>query len=353
MVIFSRARLLGLIALPTLACHGSVQHPDDASDAGHMATEQPSTGAGDAAVSAQDGGHDGGAAAMGDGGGDVTAPGDAGNASDASEPATRVPGCSKPHQSGRQMLSFDVGGVKREVLIYVPQGYTGESPLPLTFNLHGSTGNPAGQQDYSGIEPLADQKGFIVAAMAGYGGLWNVARNPDRPDDVAFAEVILDWAEQNLCIDPQRVFSTGFSGGARTSSRLACALPGRIRAIAPIAGVRHDPPCDVSGVPVLTVHGTGDQTNFYNGCNASDTACSRNGEWVESVEAAVSDWRGANGCADGAQVEQLSDKIERQTWSQCTSGAPVVFYKVRDGAHVWPLLPNTTEVVLDFFLAQP
>lgn len=278
---------------------------------------------------------------------------DAGVQRDASSPPPLVPGCGKPRASGRETLRFDVAGVTREVVIYVPNGYAGDRPLPLTFNLHGSGGNPAGQLDYSGIQPLADARGFIVAALAGHQGRWNVARKPELPDDVAFAEVVLDWASENLCIDPGRVFSTGFSGGARTSSRLACAMPGRIRAIAPIAGVRHDPPCEVNGIPVLTVHGTADGTNFYAGCGATDTGCSRNGEWVEGVEAAVGDWRASNGCAESPRVEPLSDRVERRTWTHCTSGADVVFYRVVDGAHVWELLPNTTEVVLDFFLAQP
>jgi polyhydroxybutyrate depolymerase len=342
-----------MIALPTLGCHSDTKPSEYPSDAGHhMDGQEPTTGSGDGGHAAHDGGQHDGGASLRDASTNDAAAQDAQVASDASGPARLVPGCSKDHATGRETLKFDVDGAEREVLIYVPQGYTGRTPLPLTFNLHGSGGDPAGHQDYTGIEPLADQKGFIVAAIAGYNHVWNVARSPDRPDDVKFAEVILDWAEQNLCMDPARVYSTGFSGGARTSSRFACALPERIRAIAPVAGVRNDPPCDASGIPLLTIHGTGDQTNFYNGCNANDTGCSRNGEWVESVDAAISDWRHANGCTDNVQLEQVSDKVERQTWSECSSGAPVVFYKVSDGAHVWQLLPNTTEVVLDFFLAH-
>jgi polyhydroxybutyrate depolymerase len=170
---------------------------------------------------------------------------------------------------------------------------------------------------------------------------------------VAFAEVVLDWAEENLCIDPARVFSTGYSGGARTSSRFACALPQRIRAIAPVAGVRHDPPCDVSGMPVLTLHGTADGTNLYDGCDPADTACSRNGEWVEGVEAAIGDWRAANGCAEAPRVEPITGEVERRTWSDCRSGADVIFYRVAGGTHTWQLVPNTSELILDFFLAQP
>lgn len=272
---------------------------------------------------------------------------------DAAMPEPLAPGCGKAFASGRHMQSFEIDGVTRQVLFYIPQGYTAETPLPMTFNLHGSGGNPADFQNHTGIEPVADQKGFIVAAIAAYEGRWNVARSPDRPDDVKLAEAAIDWATENLCIDPKRVFSTGYSGGGRTSSRFACALQHRIRAIAPIAGVRHDPPCDVSDMPVLTMHGTGDDVNFYNGCDPNNSGCHRNGEWVESVEAAISDWRQSNGCTDNVHHEQLNDKVELFTWSECNGTAQVVFYKVRDGGHIWHLVGNTTEVVLDFFLAQP
>jgi polyhydroxybutyrate depolymerase len=257
--------------------------------------------------------------------------------------------CNKPFTAGRHTQEFTIDGVTRSTLFYVPQGYDGTSPIPLVFNLHGTSGTPEGQNDATGIEAFADERGFVVASMAGYLNRWNVARDPAQPDDVELAEASIDWAAENLCLDQARVYSTGFSGGARMSSRLACAIPDRIAAIGPVAGLRNDPPCDVSGVPVLTLHGTGDGTNFYDGCPEADTTCSRNGEWVENVENAVADWVQANGCNASPTLDEVSAGVERQTYADCTSGAPVIFYKVTDGAHVWELLPNTTEVVLDFF----
>ena len=43
--------------------------------------------------------------------------------------------------------------------------------------------------------------------------------------------------ERSLCIDPDRVYSTGISNGAMLSTLLACRLPGKLAAIAPVAGV--------------------------------------------------------------------------------------------------------------------
>jgi poly(3-hydroxybutyrate) depolymerase len=103
---------------------------------------------------------------------------------------------------------------------------------------------------------------------------------------------------------------------------------------------------------VLTLHGTSDGTNFYNGCPAGDTVCSRNGEWVESVESALADFRVTNGCGGEPELEMLEDGVEHRSWKTCTSGTEIEFYKVPDGQHVWWLLPETTDIVTDFLLAH-
>lgn len=47
------------------------------------------------------------------------------------------------------------------------------------------------------------------------------------------------------CVDDDRVFATGYSGGGRMSSALACELSDTIAAIAPVAGLRAGRPSPV------------------------------------------------------------------------------------------------------------
>jgi len=266
--------------------------------------------------------------------------------------STGLVSCDRPYETGRHELEFDVAGTMRRLILYVPSSYDGETPLPLVFNLHPTTTNPEFQLIYTGMEELADERGFFIAAIAAIDGVWNVPDDPELPSEAEFAKTVLDFASESLCLDTARVYATGFSGGARTSSLFACALPERIRAIAPVGGLRHDPPCDVSGTSVLSVHGTSDDTNFYDGCAVDDTDCNRDGEWVEGVESALSDWVSANGCADAPATTVMAPDVERRSWSTCTSGADVEFYRVEGGAHEWPLLENTTQVVVDFLLSH-
>jgi len=304
---------------------------------GDTSTVTDTEARGDAIVATRDGG--------------IGGPDDAGDNQEAAslEPAI----CQRPHASGRHDLTLNVEGTDRRAIIYVPQGYDGTTRLPLVFNLHPSSGAPEGQLTETGMESQADTRQFFIVALAGYNNLWNVLRRPDLPDDVDFANAVLEWTEANLCTDVARVYSTGFSGGARTSSLLGCALPSRFSAIAPVAGIRNDPPCDATGVNVLALHGTGDNVNFYAGCPVNDTGCSRNGEWGESVEQALGDFRVLNGCRAEPSVEVLPAGTEHHTWSGCKTGATVEFYRVPDGQHTWGLLgAETTTVVLDFLLSH-
>ena len=55
-------------------------------------------------------------------------------------------------------------------------------------------------------------------------------------EDVAFYHAMLDRFSAELCIDQNRIFSTGFSFGAMFSFTLACTQNSMMRAIAPQAG---------------------------------------------------------------------------------------------------------------------
>jgi polyhydroxybutyrate depolymerase len=172
------------------------------------------------------------------------------------------------------------GGRERSYRMFVPPGYDGRTPLPLVLDLHGSGGTAANQAATSRFEGLAEREGVLVATLqAGTEDRrWNVPVTDSRPDDVRYVADVIDHVAARACADRARVYATGFSGGARMSSLLACRLGDRIAAIAPMAGLRWPAPCDGRPVPVLTFHGLADPQNTYDG-----RVEGRGGEWVESV----------------------------------------------------------------------
>ena len=58
----------------------------------------------------------------------------------------------------------------------------------------------------------------------------------DNIDDVGFISALIDLMIKDYNMDPNRVYMTGISNGAIMSYRLACEIPHKIAAIAPVDG---------------------------------------------------------------------------------------------------------------------
>ena len=138
------------------------------------------------------------------------------------------------------------------MLIHIPVGVRRIRDLPLVFLLHGSTGNGQEMLRHSGLAATSDHHGFLLAAPdagipAGKGFVWNIPGVPavtgavptaDDPDDVAYLTAAIDWLAAQTCIDEERVYATGLSGGGRMTSWLGCVASDRFAAIAPVVGLR-------------------------------------------------------------------------------------------------------------------
>ncbi|WNV75929.1 PHB depolymerase family esterase [Geodermatophilus sp. DSM 44513] len=297
-------------------------------------------------------------------------------------------GCRRADVAGDLTLDVTHEGVTYPVAVYVPGGLPADRVLPLVLNLHGSTGNGPQQMDVSELRPVADREGFVVAAPSGAIPLtprtppdpagswaWNVPGVPttenalppaDARDDVAFLGRVADVVSDRLCTDDARTYATGYSGGGRMASTLACRTPERVAAIAPVAGLRagRPDPDDTSvpevedcrpdrPVPVVTFHGQQDAVNPYDG--------SPDLRWGYDVPLAVQTWARLDGCRVGPDAVTVSPHVTRLGYTQCDGGSEVQLYRVSDGGHTWPGTEYPTsngtvtqeieaaEVVWDFF----
>jgi len=233
--------------------------------------------------------------------------------------ATDLPGMSE-----QQLTS---GGRERRYVARLPVGYDGRAPLPLVIELHGSGGTPAGQLGTSQLSVLADAQRFAIVAPQALDGRWNVPPDPGKADDVRFIADLLDATERRLCVERRRVFATGFSGGGRMSSQLACDLSERVAAVAPVGGLRFPGPCErARSVPVIAFHGTADTVNPYDGGGQP--------YWGTSVEAAFDGWGRHNGCGL-RQESQVAPAVARLAYDGNGCGE-VVLYRIDGFDHSWP-----------------
>jgi polyhydroxybutyrate depolymerase len=258
--------------------------------------------------------------------------------------------CSLSAAPGVSEQTLTSGGRERGYRLFVPPGYDGRKRLALVLELHGSGGTAAGQASTSRFDALAAREGFLVASLQAVaeGNRWNVPITANRPDDVRYVSDVIDHVAARVCTDEARVYATGFSGGARMSSLLACKLGARIAAIAPMAGLRWPGPCDGRPIPVLTLHGVADPQNTYNG-----HAEGRGAEWVESVPEALAGWACHNRCKPDPVLEDPPGPLSTVRYEGCAAGTEVRLIRIDGLKHQWARDEvDATAVIWEFFRAH-
>ena len=252
-------------------------------------------------------------------------------------------GCGNAATPGSTTSTLTVAGRQRTVIVHVPTGYTSSDKVALVLNMHGSGTTAADQEAFTGMDATADSDGFIVAYPQGLipegsGYDWKVPGVPliggkavpaGSANDVAFLTTLVHLLEQRYCIDPGRVYATGFSGGARIASQLACDASSTFAAVAPVSGRRHPTPCPTTRpVPILSFHGTGDPVDPYNGHGQA--------YWTYSVPQAAQDWAIQNGCRPTAATTQPVADVTLTTSTGCEGGSAVELYSITGEGHEWP-----------------
>jgi polyhydroxybutyrate depolymerase len=242
------------------------------------------------------------------------------------------------------------GGVERSYQLDVPPSYDGTKPYALVFGLHSLTVSYTVVSALSGFGDMNGTYDFIDVSPSGLVDpvpYWNAAPVSEN-DDVTFLGELLDHLEATLCIDTSRIFAAGMSNGAQMSSLLACRMPDRISAVAPIAGVEFNEPCDGAPVPIIAFHGAADPIVPYagGGLNAVTIASQylyKDGlppglSAPHGVDDAMKLWARHNGCDARPVEERISPEVHRRTWQNCK--AATVLYVVDNGGHAWPGKPQ-------------
>jgi polyhydroxybutyrate depolymerase len=243
------------------------------------------------------------------------------------------------------MQQLSSGGRQRTYRLFVPQGFEGRTPLPLVLDLHGSGGTAADQARTSGFETLAAREGIVVATLQANGGRWNVPVTDAGADDVVYVSDVIDHVAARVCTDLARVYATGFSGGGRMASLLACRLNTRIAAVAPMAGLRWPGPCKGRPVPVLTLHGLADVQNPYAG-----HAAGRGAEWLESIPDALAGWARHNGCDLDVILDDPPGPLSTMRYAGCDNDTGVRLIRIDGLGHSWARGPiDATGVMWQFF----
>lgn len=262
--------------------------------------------------------------------------------------------CGVATKPGDHLLRVRSQGRVYRVPTHLPSRYSGRHRLPLVLNLHGSTHDGASQQRLTGMSAVADRNAFIVVAPNGgirlpRGYAWNVPGVPlangsavprDARDDVRFLADTVRAVARGYCLDPDRVYVTGHSGGARMASALACERADMISGLAAVSGLRAGRPDRGTGqpdpatctpsrpVPVLSFHGDADELNPYHGGGGP--------YWGYSVPAAMRAWNRINSCTPSLLAVPVRQDVSLRRSTNCQGGSATSSYLVHGGGHTWP-----------------
>lgn len=154
----------------------------------------------------------------------------------------------------------------------------------------------------------------ILVAPNGLNGGW--ANSGD--EDLAFLDAMRKEIENDLCVNEQQRFSTGFSYGGGMSYSIACSRGKEFRAVAVISGAQLSG-CSGGNDPVayLGIHGVSDGTlNISQGRSLRD-------RFVKN-----------NGCANQSPREPSAGSRThvKTSYSGCKAGYPVTWLAF-DGGH--------------------
>ena len=228
----------------------------------------------------------------------------------------------------------------RNYKLRVPPAASSGDLLPLVVSMHGFTQNAAAQQAQTGMNDVADTANFFVLYPNGtltffFLRGWNASLGGGGVDDVGYLNSLVDNLIANYNIDPDKIFATGFSNGGGMSVALACATPGRYKAISPVGAAidpGNAPLCNLSDYPALIqFHGTSDAIVPFAGGFGQAGAVDYFRTWVD---------QDACGSVNAEDLPNpvLSDgsNVTRVTLDACSGGVTHQFYRINSGDHSVP-----------------
>lgn len=217
---------------------------------------------------------------------------------------------------------------------------------PAILALHGGGGNPDQTARNSGLVAPALARGYAVIFPAGSGRTklltWNAGHccayaAKKRVDDPAYLDAVIKDAVERFGLNGDRVYLTGMSNGSMMAERYAALRPGRVRAVAGVAGTM-DLSTPIGGaVPFLHIHGTADTSVPYDG-GVGDGLTRTS---FASVAAVVQAWRRANR-AIGEGTETVVDTVADgrravvTDWANRQGEIMVRLITMEGGGHEWP-----------------
>ncbi|MBW4582778.1 MAG: hypothetical protein KME42_24695 [Tildeniella nuda ZEHNDER 1965/U140] len=262
---------------------------------------------------------------------------------------------AQPLKLGETSGELVFEGQQRTYRVYTPKTYRPDRPLPLVLAFHGYGSQGKDLATGSGLNEVAEQKGFVAVYPDGIDRRWNpLNKMLTGVDDVGFVPALIAHMKRNRAIDPARVYAAGVSNGGFLVQRLACETSSPIAAFASVVATL---PSQLKGscnpqapVPMLMINGTDDQKVPWQGGDLGYGS-------ILSVPGTIDFWQRYNNCPSSVPVKRaVGDRVEIARYPNCQGGSEVELVTLKGIGHVWPRggsgsssLLNGSEEIWSFF----
>ncbi len=265
-----------------------------------------------------------------------------------------ITACTRTPEPGTNTKEYTLehDGITRTYQVHTPPSYDGTKALPVVIYLHGGGGSiKAAYADNKDRD--ADKLGFILVVPEGTGWLehraltWNSGKwatgdccgpaYKNNVDDVGYISALIDAVGEKYTIDTKRVYATGISNGGMMSYRLACELPNKIAAVAPVAAPAIPDDCNPSRpIAVMDVQGALDPCVPIDGGPGGGCLPGAKEFTVPSQEERVAFWTKNNHCSNQTTTTYNKGEATCVRYESCDSNSEVDYCIIGNGGHTWP-----------------
>jgi poly(3-hydroxybutyrate) depolymerase len=207
---------------------------------------------------------------------------------------------------------MEIEGTTRYYLLDVPADTDNETPLSLVFGVHGYDMNNVAVIDLYNFTSRSGGKAITVLPQGEGPPPGDVSHWGDHvlestwaanEANYAYIRALMLELQDRYCIDPSRVFITGFSMGGFFTNSLACAHHDWFRGFAPVAGGGPVSCANAAAKPAIMLHhGTADDiVTIDSGEGSRDFWIEQNG-CTEATTSSFSGCQSYGGCPDASPV---------------------------------------------------
>lgn len=140
---------------------------------------------------------------------------------------------------GQNRFTLISESTEREYYVHVPEGYTGDTPTPVVFMLHGTSGNGLDMWERSGWKEVGEAKNILTVYPSSLRyciidpvdgqktttkwnsqpAEWTFCASETPRDDVKFLTAVIEEVKARFNVDSKKIYLVGFSNGGQMAAK--------------------------------------------------------------------------------------------------------------------------------------